>query len=70
MTDNLKTGKGEVSPDTPAHTPGIKQGNEKGSYEKSPGHLPDGRATPERSTGVAPKDRKPIHPDMPTLTPG
>ena len=29
--------------DTPAHTPGIKQGNSKGSYESQVGHLPDGR---------------------------
>lgn len=70
MTDNLKTGKGDVSPDSPAHTPGIDQGNAAGRYEEQAGHLADGRATPERSTGVNPKARKPIHPAMPTLTPG
>jgi hypothetical protein len=70
MNDSIRTGKGEVSPDSPAHTPGINQGNARGNYEAQPGHLPDGRATPERSTGVNPGARKPIHPAMPTLTPG
>lgn len=70
MSDNPKTGKGDVSPDAPAHTPGIAQGNATGRYARQAGFLPDGRATPERSTGVNPGGREPIHPAMPTLTPG
>jgi hypothetical protein len=65
-----KTGKPDVKPDTPAHTPGIKQGNSKGNYEKQPGHLPDGRSTAARSTGVSAKKREPIDPSMPNLSPG
>ena len=67
---NLRVGKPAVRPDTPAHTPGIKQGNSKGNYEKQPGHLPDGRSTAARSTGVNPKGREPIDPRMPNLSPG
>lgn len=70
MTDNLKTGKPDTAHDAPAHTPGIPKGGGKGSYAEQPGHLPDGRATPRRSTGVDPKARTPIHPAMPGLFPG
>ena len=34
---NLKVGKPDVAPDAPAHTPGIKQGNATGNYEKQAG---------------------------------
>jgi hypothetical protein len=66
---NLKVGKPAVRNDAPAHTPGIKSGNSKGNYEKQPGHLPDGRSTAERSTGVNAKGREPIDPRMPNLSP-
>ena len=56
--------------DSPAHTPGIGQGNSTGNYEKQVGHLPDGRGTAARSTGIAAKDREPIDPSMPNLSPG
>src|SRR5437763_5870335 len=32
---NISLGEQEVTPDMPAHTPGIQQGNAKGSYEKA-----------------------------------
>jgi hypothetical protein len=67
---NLKVGQPDVSPDAPAHTPGIKQGNAKGNYERQAGHLPDGRSTSERSTGINPKAMDPIDPRMPNLSPG
>jgi hypothetical protein len=67
---NIRVGKPQTTPDKPAHTPGIKQGNAKGNYEKQPGHLPNGRATAERSTGVNAKARNPIDPRMPNLSPG
>lgn len=66
----IKTGKGQASPDTPAHTPGVKSGNSKGHYEKQPGHLPDGRSTSRRSTGVNSGPHNPIDPRMPNLSPG
>ncbi|MGI8632443.1 MAG: hypothetical protein ACR2NA_07850 [Solirubrobacterales bacterium] len=69
MTDNLTTGSPDVSPDLPSHIDGISQGNATGRYEKQAGHKPDGRATPERSTGVNADARKPVHPAMPVLTP-
>ena len=63
-------GKHGPKPDISAHTPGIKQGNSKGNYERQPGHLPDGRSTAERSTGINAKAREPIDPRMPNLSPG
>lgn len=66
----LRAGQADVEPDAPAHTPGVKQGNAKGNYERQPGHLPDGRSTAERSTGVNAKARNPIDPRMPNLSPG
>jgi len=66
---NLKIGKPDVSPDAPAHTPGIKAGNDPGNYEKQPGHELDGRSTAERSTGINAKACNPIDPSMPNLSP-
>jgi hypothetical protein len=65
----IKVGKPDVTPDTPSHTPGIKQGNERGSYERMPGHNPDGTSTAERSTGINPQLEEPIAPGMPNLSP-
>jgi len=66
---NIKVGKPDVRPDAPSHTPGIRMGNAKGNYEKQAGHLPDGKATAERSTGVNASKRDPIVPQMPNLPP-
>jgi hypothetical protein len=66
---NIKVGKPDVTPDAPAHTPGVKQGNSKGNYERQAGWLPDGRVTAERSTGINPHLRNPIDPRMPNLPP-
>ena len=63
-------GKRMPSPDDPAHTPGVKQGNATGNYDRQPGHFPDGRSSAERSTGINPKAREPIDPRMPNLSPG
>ncbi|MCA1683040.1 MAG: hypothetical protein LC685_03485 [Actinobacteria bacterium] len=57
------------APDLPAHTPGIQQGNAKGSYEKMVGHNSDGTSTAARSTGINPKTHGPIDPSMPNLSP-
>jgi hypothetical protein len=66
----LRVGKGDVKPDAPAHKAGVFQGNATGNYEKQVGHLPDGRSTAARSTGVNAKGREPIDPRMPNLSPG
>ncbi len=60
---------GRPKPDAPAHTPGIKQGNSRGNYERMAGHNPDGTSTAQRSTGVNPQAREPIDPRMPNLSP-
>jgi len=65
----VKVGKPDVKPDLPSHTPGVREGNAVGNYESSPGHLPDGRSTARRSTGVRPKAHEPILPGMPNLSP-
>jgi hypothetical protein len=65
----IRVGKPDVSHDKPAHVAGIRQGNSSGNYEKSKGHLPDGRSTAARSTGIRPKGHDPILPGMPNLSP-
>jgi hypothetical protein len=65
----VKTGKPDTKPDAPAHVPGIRQGNALGSYEAQEGHLPDGRSTARRSTGIYPQHAEPIDPRMPNLSP-
>jgi hypothetical protein len=67
--DNLLVGKPQASHDKPTHVRGIQQGNKPGSYEKSPGHEPDGRSTARRSTGILPKKHDPIDPRMPNISP-
>lgn len=66
---NINLGNPQVTADLPAHTPGIQQGNAKGSYEKMAGHNADGTSTAERSTGINPKSHGPIDPSMPNLSP-
>ena len=66
---HLKVGKPDVRPDAHSHTPGIRMGNSKGNYGKQGGHLPDGKATAERSTGINASKRDPIVPQMPNLPP-
>jgi hypothetical protein len=66
---NIKMGSQDVTPDLPAHTPGVQQGNARGSYEKMAGHNPDGTSTAERSTGINAKMASPIDPSMPNLSP-
>lgn len=65
----IRVGKPDVSHDKPAHTAGIRQGNSVGNYDKSKGHLPDGRSTAARSTGIRPKAHEPLLPGMPNLSP-
>jgi hypothetical protein len=65
----IRVGKPDVKQDKPAHVAGIRQGNSTGNYAKSKGHLPDGRSTAARSTGIRPKAHEPILPGMPNLSP-
>jgi hypothetical protein len=65
----IRVGKPDVKQDKPAHVAGIRQGNSSGNYDKSKGHLPDGRSTAARSTGIRPKAHEPILPGMPNLSP-
>jgi hypothetical protein len=67
--NGIRVGPPDVSPDLPAHTPGINQGNQRGHYERQAGHLPDGRSTAARSTGINPSARDPIDSRMPNLSP-
>jgi hypothetical protein len=65
----MKIGKPDVAPDASSHVPGIRQGNALGSYERQPGHLPEGRSSAARSTGIDPQAHEPIDPRMPNLSP-
>jgi hypothetical protein len=66
----IRTGKPDIDTQSLGHTPGVRQGNSRGNYEKQGGHLPDGRATAERSTGVNSDAANPIDPRMPNIPPG
>jgi hypothetical protein len=66
----IRTGKADIDTQSLGHTPGVRQGNSVGNYESQGGHLPDGRATAERSTGVNPDAENPIDPRMPNIPPG
>jgi len=65
----LRLGKAHTSTDAPGHVRGTKSGNSTGNYESQAGHLPDGRSTAARSTGINPDQREPIDPRMPHLSP-
>jgi len=66
---NIRVGKPDTTPDKPAHVAGIRMGNARGSYERQEGHLPDGRSTAARSTGINAQMEEPIDPRMPNLSP-
>lgn len=65
----IKVGKRDVQVDKMAHTPGVRQGNHRGVHKRQPGHLPYGRSTSRRSTGICPAPKNPILPGMPNLSP-
>lgn len=65
----IRIGPADVGHATPGHVPGVRTGNKPGAYEKQPGHLPDGTSTARRSTGINPKSRDAILPEMPNLSP-
>jgi hypothetical protein len=65
----VRVGRPHVHPAASAHTPGVRQGNEKGAYRKQKGNHPDGTMDAQRSTGINPHARNPIDPRMPSLPP-
>ncbi|GLW99229.1 hypothetical protein [Microtetraspora sp. NBRC 16547] len=65
----IRTGRPMIRPDATAHLKGIKEGNAAGNYAHQRGHLPDGRSTAARSTGINPRAHDPIDPRMPNLSP-
>lgn len=67
--DRIRVGKPHVRPAKPSHVAGVREGNEPGSYRSQPGHLPDGRSTARRSTGINDRHRNPIDPSSPNLSP-
>lgn len=69
MSGEISVGRPDVSPSLPSHTKGVGEGNACGNYTKQRGHLPDGRSTAARSTGINPQSHEPIAPDMPNLSP-
>jgi hypothetical protein len=66
---DIKVGKPDTKPTAPAHIRGVAGGNDPGGYDAMPGHLRDGKATAERSTGINPDKRDPIDPHSPNLSP-
>jgi hypothetical protein len=75
---NLRVGKRQTTPTSPAHTRGIREGNEPGSFDRDPGLYntgetatgrPTGKGTARRSTGVDPESKNPIDPKSPNLSP-
>lgn len=70
--DNLRVGKPQARPDTPAHVPGVPQGGKKGSMRREVGIRPEGplaKGTARRSTGINDQKRNPIDPRSPNLSP-
>jgi len=67
--ESIRTGKPKVKPTALTHVRGVRCGNKPGSYEKEPGHQPDGRSNARRSTGINAEARNPILPEMPNLSP-
>ena len=75
---DIRVGKPDTTPDAPAHTPGVSQGNEPGGIEEDPGLYPAGeygagrpgaKSTARKSTGINPEKMNPIDPNSPTLPP-
>ena len=66
---NIRVGEPDASPTSSAHTPGVRRGHTRDAYSSEAGHLPDGRSTARRSTGINPELHDPIDPRMPNLSP-
>jgi hypothetical protein len=72
IISNVRVGRPQASQTASSHTPGVKQGNATGNFEREEGITdgPDGaRATARRSTSINPEAHDPIDPRMPNLPP-
>jgi hypothetical protein len=76
--EGIRVGKPDTTHDAPAHTPGIKQGNEPGGTDADPGLEETGEvgagrpsmvSTARKSTGINPEKRNPVDPNSPNLPP-
>jgi hypothetical protein len=67
--DHLRVGRPDVKPTTPSHTPGTREGNQLGGYERMDGHFADDTSDARRSTGIGAGRKDPILPGMPKLSP-
>jgi hypothetical protein len=76
--EGIRVGKPDTTHDAPAHTPGIKQGNEPGGTDADPGLKETGEvgagrpsmvSTARKSTGINPEHRNPVDPNSPNLPP-
>lgn len=69
---NVRVGKPDVHPATPAHTQGVQEGNAMNMDNEEPGidvQADKAKGTARRSTGISPASKNPIRPDMPNLSP-
>jgi hypothetical protein len=69
---NVRVGRPDVLPDKSTHVRGVRQGNSRGNNRRAKGFRTSGITavgTAARSTGINPKDREPIDPRMPNLSP-
>ena len=75
---DIRVGKPDTTHDAPAHTPGVRQGNEPGGTDADPGLYetgetgmgrPTAKSTARKSTGINPEKRNPIDPNSPNLPP-
>jgi hypothetical protein len=75
---DIRVGKPDTTPDSPAHVPGVRQGNELGGVDQDPGlqvegeigaNRPSATSTARKSTGINPEKRNPIDPNSPNLPP-
>ncbi len=72
VISNVIVGRPQTSPSKPSHQAGVREGNLRQSFRREPGLEEDGLsgyATGRRSTGINARDREPIDPRMPKLTP-
>lgn len=69
MSQHIRVGHADVTPEAPSHVVGVNEGNALGAYESQAGHLPEGRSSAARSTGIDPAGRNPISSSMPSLSP-
>ena len=67
--DNIRVGKAQVKITAPSHVTRVTEGNAVGHSEKQRGYKSPNESTAARSTGINAKDRNPIDPSMPNLSP-